>query len=140
MLESMRFAYLMAIRDADRLETAVFLKFFRTYEGSELNYQEFRQAQAVNSAISNLLEWDEALKIVRESYAQGVCSVELDYRFRHTSVTMPTAVYSEVLANSQLYPLAICAAAEAVATRAVRKAVRPVSTVAKNERWFAFDR
>jgi len=138
-LESMRFSYLMTIRDADRLDSSVFLKFFRNYTGSELPYQEFTQAQAINCAIKNLLSWDEALQIVREGYARGVCASELDYRLRNGPAAMLAEVYSEVLSNSESYPVAVCDAAEAAATRAARRAVKPVSTVAKNERWFAFD-
>ncbi|MHC2440294.1 hypothetical protein ACVMB0_007669 [Bradyrhizobium sp. USDA 4451] len=53
---------------------------------------------------------------------------------------MPTNIYTEVMSNSQLYPIAVCDAAKAAATRAARNAVKPVSIVAKAERWFTFDR
>lgn len=139
-LETMRFSYLMALKDAERFGGPVFLNFFRTYSGSAAAFLEFRQAQAVQCAMSNALEWDEALHIVRDTYARGIHATELDYRLRNGKVSMPTQVYSEILSNFLLYPAALCDAAESAATRAARKAVKPVSVVAKNDRWFAFER
>ncbi|MBP1299771.1 hypothetical protein [Bradyrhizobium elkanii] len=139
-LESMRFSYLIALLEAARFERSVFLKFLRNYAGSELAYLEFRQTQAVTHAVTGELDWDKALRIVRESYARGAHASELDFHLRNVPVPMPTDIYTEVLSNSQLYPVAVCDAAEAAATGAARKAVRPVSAVATTERWFAFDR
>lgn len=136
-LDSFRFSYLAALRDSDRYGGAVFLKFFKS-DLVQMDLQ-FRQMEAASCAIANLLPWNETLKIIRECYAKGIAAGGLDYRVRNASSTMPRDIYTEVLNNLHLYPVAICEVAEAAATRAARKAIKPVARVARNERWFPFD-
>ncbi|WP_441238289.1 NACHT domain-containing protein [Bradyrhizobium sp. 930_D9_N1_4] len=138
-LESLRFSFLLASRHLEQFGGPVFLKFFRTYSGAAAPFLEFKQGQAIQCAMNNAIEWDEALRIVRDSYERGIRATELDYRLRNGTVAMSMSVYSEILSNSLSYPTVLCDAAEAAAARAARKAVRPVSAIAKNERWFAFD-
>ena len=139
-LDSMRFSYFLALKDPDSFGRPVFLRFFRAYSGTARGYLEFKQTQAVACAIAGLLEWSEALAIIRECYAHDVYAPGIEYQFRHTSVVIPSEIYSEILLDSQKYPVSLCDAAEANASRTARKAVKPVAVVAKADRWFAFDR
>jgi hypothetical protein len=138
-LDALRFSYLIALRDSDRFGRPVFLKFFNTDSDTAPIYLEFRLAQALSCAIADALHWDDALAIVRDCYARGVYSPELEYQLRNALPTLPPEVYSEVLSNSRAYPIALCDFAEASAARAARRAVKAVSVVARAERWFAFD-
>jgi len=139
-LERLRFSYLLALRDPDRFGSVVFLKFFRSDADVAQLYLSFCLSEAVNCAIANSLDWNEALRIVRKCYADEVAPRGLEFAFRKGRVVMPSEIYTEILSNPQLYPIAICDAAEAAATRAARKAIKPVSRIAKSERWFPFDR
>jgi hypothetical protein len=136
--ESMRFSYLVASKGPKGLARLVFQRFFRTYAGATADYLEFKQEQAIRCAIAGEIQWDEALSIVRDGYARGVYVPRLEFDFRN-SVIMPAEVYPQILSNSQLYPLSICDVAEAAASRAARKAVKPVSAIAKADRWFVFN-
>lgn len=138
-LDSMRASYLIALREPASVGRSVFLRHFRTYAGLSQDLLEFKQAQALNCAIAGVIEWDEALAILRDIYAHGVCALELDYQLRNSPLVMGPTVYSEILSNARLYPISICDAAEAAASRAARKAVRPVAAIAKADRWFSFD-
>jgi hypothetical protein len=139
-LESMRFSFLIAWREPRSFGRSVFFKFFRSYSGDVRGYLEFKQVQALHCAATGALEWSEALGIVRDCYTHRVHAPGIDYQLRNGSLVMPIDVYSEILSNSQMYPISLCEVAEAVASRAARRAVKPVAAVAKTERWFAFDR
>jgi hypothetical protein len=139
-LDSMRFSYLIALKEPRDYGNLVFFKFFRTSTKETPFYLEFRQAQALSCAIAQALDWGEALSIVRECYARGVYAMDIDYQLRNSAHMMPSEIYTEVLSNARLYPIALCEGAEATASRAARKAVKPVSAIAKAERWFTFDR
>ena len=138
--DAVRCSYLIALREPDRFGKSVFLKFFRGYSGTAPMYLEFRQVQALKCAIAGSLHWNEALETVRDGYARGVHATELDYHLRNSAMEIPQEVYSQVLSNPQIYPVTLCDTAEAAGSRAARKAVKPVSTIAKSERWFAFDK
>jgi len=139
-LNSMRFSYLIAMKEPDRFAQSVFLTYFRNYSGAASIYLEFRQEHALRCAMAGSLHWDEALSIVKDGYARGIHATDIDYQLADSALTIPPHVYSQVLSNSQNYPIALCDAAEAAATRAARKAIKTVSSIAKAERWFAFDR
>ena len=136
--ESIRFSYLIALRDPDRFGQAVFFKFFKSYSGTAQDYLEFRQGQALACAANNAFNWNEALAIIKEDYARGI-TTEPDYPVLNSLNAIVPEVYSQILANSEQYPVALCDAAQAAASRVARRSVKPVSAIARTERWFAFD-
>jgi hypothetical protein len=136
-LDSMRFAYLIASRGIDKCGQAAFLKHFRAYEGSSPRFLEFKQGWALNCALIEAIPWGEALKIARDTYREGIEASEFDLPIRNSPLS--TEVYSEILSNPTSYPVFLYDAAEIAATRAMRKAVKAVSSIARSDRWFSFD-
>ncbi|MBB4363986.1 hypothetical protein GGD65_005040 [Bradyrhizobium sp. CIR18] len=138
-LDSLRFSYLLALRDSDRFGEKVFLKFFQTYSGSAQVYLKFRQNQAFRSALKGTLDWNEVLKIVSDGYARGVHGTNFDHQLANSHSPIPAEICKQVLENFQKYPMALRDAAEGATVRAARRGVKPVSVIARTERWFAFD-
>jgi hypothetical protein len=96
---------------------------------------EFRQLCALDAGLAGELEWLRAMKIIRETYAQGAA-----YRLRRILVPgrmLPEAVADEILLKPTHYPAALWDFAESVASAKARKAVRAVGPIAKAEKWFA---
>jgi hypothetical protein len=133
-LSSKRLALLIGMRDEGQYARAIFLDYLsQTGDGSRAMGM-FRQAQALDAALTGTLDWRTALSIIRATDAEGVA-----HPLAQASAAvarMPETVVQQILSNARDYPLSLWSIAESVVNVSARKAVRPVGKVAKDDRWF----
>jgi hypothetical protein len=133
--KSYRFSYLIALKSSRATARKLFLQNLLEQPDENLPIADFRQLFALDAGLAGELEWPRAMKIVRETYAQGAA-----YRLRRLLVPsgmLPEAVADEILLKPMIYPAALWDFAEIVASDKARKAVRAVGPIARAEKWFA---
>jgi hypothetical protein len=116
---------------------AAFLDHFVTSGENNAAVAEFRQTEAYLAALAGALDWRTALSIIRSTYARGTAGQMMRiFGARGQTLSLPVMVAQEILANAKEYPVQLWDIAEGVASMDARKAVRPVWTVARKDRWF----
>jgi hypothetical protein len=101
------------------------------------NFSELRQEFAINSAAAGDITWDQAIQIVRETYAQGAGWGMARASLRPTGAKLPTSLVKLVLSNPLEYPAQlydhVTEAQKVIAT----SGIKPVIKVASREKWFS---
>ena len=136
-LPSNRLALLVGLKDQVTYGRAVFLEHLFNGADGGRNAAEFRQGRAYEAAMAGALDWRAALSVIRSTYSEGASSSIARMSaalLRRTA--LPDSVVQQVLAAPREYPVHLWDAAEAVASAQLRKRIRPVGTIAKNDRWF----
>jgi hypothetical protein len=131
---SIRTAYLKAIKEPASVGREVFMQHFLDTRERDVAFLQFRQRWSLECAMQGVLDWELALQIITQTYRDGID--DLDPYIRYRNIKLPEHVSSKVLANSPDFPLALWSTAEENAATLARKAVRPVGSVARSERWF----
>jgi hypothetical protein len=135
---SSRYAFLVALRDLNRYGGTVFSQYFRQQGEPVGVIAEFRQAGALDAALTEELPWSRALAIIRETYSQteGTDRAITRVLFGSRRPRLPPDVINEILENSMEYPFVLWGTAESILSEQARKAIKPVSSIAKKQRWF----
>ncbi|AXL49189.1 hypothetical protein DSC91_000912 [Paraburkholderia caffeinilytica] len=115
---------------------AVFLQYLRSSRDEAQQVVRFRQRWAIYCALDGDLPWDEALEIVRETYAKTFNGAIAGVSTQRKKA-FPDSVMQIILENPADYPIGLWATVEAQATERGRQRTRPVGIVAKNDGWFA---
>ncbi len=136
-LGSPRLALLVGIKDRATYGRSVFLDYFMHGGPQHSVFSEFRQSQAFEAALAEALDWRVALTIIRSTYSEGAAyHLARVSRSRQQAVILPETVSQQILGNAKDYPVLLWELAENIASANARKAIRPVASVAKKERWF----
>lgn len=136
---SPRTAVAFATRTKQGHEIAVYDKYLKNYDGNDHPVLEFCQAQAFQLARVASLPWNQALKIIRESYGRGVIGLHLAQQLRNVSsgvAYLPPQVADEIVENADKYPGLLVTAAETRCRATVAKSIVPVGKVAARQGWF----
>jgi hypothetical protein len=136
-LNNERIAYIIATKEPEKFGQQTFLRYFREYTGPFSYFLSFKQSWALKCAFAGTLDWIEAIDIIKQTYSLGIDALD-EHQLRSVNSGLPAKISSEVLLNSQDYPLKLLDAAENAALRTARKAIRPVGSIAKIDRWFSF--
>jgi hypothetical protein len=131
---SVRFAYLFALISNEDTARQIFMRHFLFIQ--EGQYNQFREHFAIKAAMEGQLEWDSALKIVREVYLRRD-EFEFWPEWRSRTKAMPERIANEILSRPHLYPTDLWDEAETCATAKARRAVRAIGRIARDEKWFA---
>jgi hypothetical protein len=100
-----------------------------TYSGDDPETMRLVAATALARA-SNESSWEKALRAVRRSYKMSGHSFNL-------SIEVPPVVAEKIVTEPAKYPLGLVGAAEGTLATSFSRAARPMSAVARQERWFA---
>ena len=116
----------------------LFLRYFRKPVLGCHDEAKFRQTWAFECAIRGEVPWDEALSIIRQTYAE--CSVSTIEPFRPSRKrTLPEHVMRDVLDHPLDYPFMLWGGVQTQADAKARESVRPVAEVAAQNQWFAVE-
>jgi hypothetical protein len=127
---------MIGLKDRLNYGRAVFLDNLMASNDRHPVVAEFRQSQAFEAALSGALDWGTALSIIRSTYADSA-AYQVSRILGGRRDTFPEVVVQQILANAKDYPVQLWELAEGAASARVRKAIRPVGTIARKDRWFA---
>ena len=136
LINSSRLALMIGFKDRLNYGRAVFLDNLMASNDRHPVVAEFRQSQAFEAAVSGALDWGAALSIIRSTYADSAAHQVSRVLGRRGDI-FPEVVLQQILANAKDYPVQLWDLAESAASASARKAIRPVGTIARKDRWFA---
>ncbi len=108
------------------------------YEGKEYAVLSLCQEFLLKKVGHQLLNWNDALPKIAETYTKGVTTNSLTSRsvFDRMPRHMTTEVAMEILEHSNSYPTGLVTAAELVFRSRIGESARPVLDVSIEQQWF----
>lgn len=125
-----RFSYALARREAEDFGTIVFVERFTSERSPRFVSPAYIQLHALHAANAGRISWEEALKIVRRTYARGAIQSGL------LTEPLPSDVATQIDGDLSKYPIRLVERAQLLSSRDALKRVKAVATIAKEERWF----
>jgi hypothetical protein len=117
-IASRRAALLVGLRGSADVSTAIFLNYFRSTSISNPHVAEFRQVRALDAALAGLIDWKEALEIIRLTYKQGAWRKIARVSDLSGRVSEPPSwAIDQILMDSTSYPVHLWSQIEMIATR-----------------------
>lgn len=128
---------LFAKRSRNRME--LYSRYLSSYEGSDPVVLQFCQESALAQLKSGNPNWQHLLKVVEQSYKQGVISQAYEFqrlsRIERTEF-LPMEIAQEITVNADRYPGFLVAIAEIQCRKQLTQRIVPVGEVALRDSWF----
>jgi hypothetical protein len=112
---------------------AIFTRYLSEYDGEDETILTILQSVAINFARASTTSWKKALEISKSTYKKNIAS-EYPF-FPERAKEMPLELARRVCDKPDQYPLSVLAVAEAAIVTYVRKNIRPVAAIAREESW-----
>jgi hypothetical protein len=119
----------------------LYSRYASSYEGSDPVVLQFCQESALAQLKRGNPNWQHLLKVVQQSYKQGVISQAYEFqRFSRMEKTefLPKEIAEEIAVHADRYPGFLVAAAEIQCRKQLTQRIVPVGEVVRKDNWSGF--